>query len=127
MKAQFWIYAAAGFNVALALFHVSFWRVFRWREELPKLHPANRGVMQVLNIMLTLVFLFMAALQAIWAHELPATKLGQMLLVGMTGFWAVRTFLQFLYWRELPAKVNWAFGALFVVGTGLHALTLQAR
>ncbi len=52
MQSHAWLYAAAGFNVALALFHLGFWRLFRWREELPKLHPVNRGVMQALNLML---------------------------------------------------------------------------
>lgn len=127
MNTSVWLFAAAGYNVALALFHACFWRIFRWRDELPKLHPANRGVMQVLNIMLTFVFLAVAVLQLGWAAEMVGSPLGRALLVGLIAFWLLRAVLQPIFWATLPRATNWAFALLFLVGAGLHFLALSPR
>lgn len=122
-----WVYAAAGYNMALAAFHLCFWRLFRWNEELPKLHPANRGVMQVLNIMLTFVFLLLAGVQVLLPGEMTATPLGRLLTAGLTGFWLLRAVLQPLFWRTTPKATNAAFICLFMLGAGLHALAFQPK
>lgn len=127
MKLQIWIYAAAGYNVALALFHLGFWRLFRWKEELPRLHPVNRGVMQVLNIMLTAFLLLMAAVLVLNARELTTTPLGRLLLAGLTALWVLRAILQPIFWRTQPKAANVAFITLFMFGAGLHALALPAE
>jgi hypothetical protein len=124
MRSYLWLYAAAGYNVALALFHLGFWRMFRWKEELAKLHPVNRGVMQVMNLMLTFLFLFLSALMVLRADEMTGTALGRTLLAGMMGFWVVRAILQPIFWRGQPAATNGAFTMLFLAGAGLHAMTL---
>ncbi len=125
MKSSAWLYAAAGYNVALAVFHLGFWRLFRWKEELPKLHPANRGVMQVINIMLTFFFLLMAGLQILLPGEMATTALGRLLLAGLTAFWLLRAILQPVFWRTMPMATNVAFIGLFILGAGLHALAFQ--
>ncbi|MDQ5980645.1 MAG: hypothetical protein QG602_3622 [Verrucomicrobiota bacterium] len=122
MQNQTWIYAAAGYDVALAMFHLGFWRLFRWQEELPKLHPVNRGVMQVLNIMLMAFLLLLAAVLVLNAAELTATALGRLLLGGLTALWVLRAILQPLFWKEVPKATNAAFICLFMLGAGLHAL-----
>jgi hypothetical protein len=125
MKSQVWIYAAAGYDVALAVFHLGFWRMFRWQEELAKLHPANRGIVQVLNLMLTYLFLMLAAVLVLNAAELTASPLGRLLLAGLTGFWVLRAVLQPVFWSTLPKATNAAFICLFMLGAGLHALAFQ--
>jgi hypothetical protein len=127
MQNQTWLYAAAGYDVALAVFHLAFWRLFRWKDELPKLHPVNRGVMQAMNLMLVCLFLFMAALLLVRPAELSGTPLGRLVLAGMTAFWVVRAVLQPLLWRGLPAAANAAFAVLFTLGAGLHALAFPAE
>lgn len=119
-----WIYAAAGYNVAIAVFHAAFWRTFRWSEELPKLHPVNRGVMQVLNLMLIFFLLFLAAIQVRWAGELTTTPLGRTLIGGLAVAWVFRAILQPIFWRSLPAATNGAFVMLFLAGAGVHGLVL---
>jgi hypothetical protein len=122
MKSLVWIYAAAGYNVALAVFHLGFWRMFRWKEELAKLHAVNRGIMQVLNLMLVGFLLLMAAVQVLNAAELTTTALGRLLMAGVTGLWLLRAVLQPLFWPAAPKGANPAFISLFVLGAGLHAL-----
>ena len=127
MKTSMWIYAAAGYNVALAVFHLGFWRMFRWREELPKLHPANQGVMQVLNVMGTVFFLLMAGLQSLRADVVVTSPLGRTLMAGLMGFWLIRAALQPVFFRALPAATNIAFVLLFLAGVGLHAMALPVE
>lgn len=125
MKAQAWLYAAAGYNVALALFHFAFWRIFRWREELAKLHAVNRGVMQVLNLMLAFALLLFAGLQLLRADEMTGTALGRTLQGALVFFWIVRAGLQPVFWPSVPRATNIAFVTLFLLGAGLHALAFQ--
>jgi hypothetical protein len=122
MQSHLWIYAAAGYNVALAVFHLGFWRLFRWNEELTKLHPVNRGVVQVMNLMLAFLFLMLAAVQVLNAAELTATPLGRLLMAGLTLAWVLRAILQPIFWRAVPKATNAAFICLFMLGAGLHAL-----
>lgn len=125
MESHGWIYAAAGYNLAWAAFHLGFWRIFRWREELAKLHAVNRGVMQVLNIMLTFVFLMLTAVMVLHASEVTASRLGRSLLAGMMAFWILRAALQPVFWPTLPKATNGALVFLFVIGAGLHAMAYQ--
>lgn len=127
MNPSAWLYAAAGYNVALAVFHLGFWRLFRWKEELPKLHPVNRGAMQVMNLMLVFVFLLLTALLVLNAGELAGSRLGRGLLGGMVLFWLVRAALQFPFWRGVPTATNAAFTILFLLGAGLHALAFPVE
>jgi len=122
MQSLVWIYAAAGYNVALAAFHLGFWRLFRWKEELAKLHPVNRGVVQVMNLMLVAFLLLMASVQVLNAAELTATALGRLLMAGVTGLWLLRAVLQPVFWPSAPKGVNAALISLFVLGAGLHAV-----
>jgi hypothetical protein len=124
MNTHGWIYAAAGYNVALALFHLGFWRMFRWGEELPKLHPANRGVLQVMNIMLIAFLLMLAGIQVLAAAELAATATGRLLFGGLTACWILRAVLQPIFWT-MPKGTNGAFAFLFLIGAGLHALAFN--
>jgi hypothetical protein len=125
VQSQTWLYAAAAYNLALALFHLGFWRIFRWSEELPKLHAVNRGVMQVMNIMLTFGFLMLTAVMVLHAQEVTASRLGRSLLAGMMGFWILRAALQPFFWPSLPKATNGAFIFLFMIGAGLHAMAYQ--
>lgn len=37
-------------NGIMAVFHMFFWYLFNWSEELPKLDPENQGIMPMLNV-----------------------------------------------------------------------------
>lgn len=122
MSAGGWILAAAAFNAAFGFFHLGFWKLFRWREELPRLGAINRGVVPVLNIMLTYVFFAVALAQATLREAWVATPLGRAALVGVTGFWTLRAGLQLIYWPRVAR--SWALFGVFLVGVALHALAL---
>ena len=44
------IVAGGIFCICFALFHLAFWKLFRWETELAKLTSLNRAVVQVLNL-----------------------------------------------------------------------------
>jgi hypothetical protein len=59
-RAEQAVWAGGCFHLAFAIFHCGFWKLFGWTRELPKLNRINRGVMQILNLCLTFVFLILA-------------------------------------------------------------------
>src|SRR5262245_26848170 len=85
-----WLYAAGAVYPALAVFHLAFWRLFRWREELARLGRLNRGAMQILNLFVTGVFAVAAYLCFAHARDLAGTALGHALLVGLAFLWLTR-------------------------------------
>lgn len=48
------------YNPGFAVFHLAFWRIFRWKEDLASLTRINWAIMQVLYLRLTFVFLVIA-------------------------------------------------------------------
>jgi len=115
------IVAAACFNLAFAIFHLFFWRLFRWQQELSRLNMANRGIMQVLNLCLIYVFASTAALLFLFPIEVAGTELGRFLLAAMTGFWLLRAILQPMFFRLQHPFSKTLFG-LFILGTTIHGL-----
>lgn len=122
MRAEQLTLAGAAFNAALGLFHLGFWKLFRWREELSRLGVVNRGVVQVLNLMLAYVFFAVAAAQWFLAPAWTATPLGRVGTGVVAGFWLLRALLQPYFWPRVPA--SWAMFALFLLGAALHAWAL---
>ena len=81
-----------------AVFHLMFWRIFKWKGELAKISADNRSIMQVLN--LALVFVFLAAAYIAFFHgiELTQTQLGKTLLVVWSLFWLISAINQLVFW-----------------------------
>lgn len=113
--------AAGLFDVGIGLFHLGFWRLFRWREQLPRLSALNAAVMQALNVSLTLLAFILGGLLVAHAAELPHIALGRELLVLMAGFWIARAVQQAVFFRLRHAR-SVGFALLCVLGAALHAL-----
>lgn len=117
------VYLCGLYNLLFAVFHLAFWRLFRWKTELAKLHPANRAIMQVLNLRLIYLLLGLAGLCWFFPQALLATPLGRVLLWGMAGCWAGRLVEQLIFFRLKSGLVH-LFSVLFLLGAVLHALPL---
>lgn len=122
MSAEQFVLAAGAYHVALGVFHLAFWKLFRWREELPKLSRVNRGVVPVLNVMLSYVFFAVALMQLVHPELWAAGKLGRAALAVGAGFWLLRAGLQPLFWPR--TALSWAFVGLFLLGAALHLAAL---
>lgn len=108
---------AGVFDLALALFHLSFWRLLGWPATLGGSGRVNAAVTQVLNVMLAYVFATVGA--ALVAYSLAARPLAPIVPLAAAGFWLLRLVLQPLMF---PPAAGWSIGlaAVFAVGAALH-------
>jgi hypothetical protein len=111
-----------GATVGWLIFHLLFWRLFGWRRQLRKLDLVNGGIMQVLNLCLSLVFLIFAIISLWFAEELLRTALGRVMLAGMGVFWLLRLIEQPIFFGCSKASI--IFSALFALMTALYGAPL---
>jgi hypothetical protein len=108
------------FNLAFAVFHILFWRIFDWKRDLRSLSFNNSQIMQVLNLCLIFAFVIFAWISFFHGDELLRTALGRSMLILISLFWFLRAIEQALFFRlKQPASV--AFLILFLTGTLLYA------
>lgn len=117
------IYICGIYNMLFALFHLFFWKMFKWGTELKKLHFSNKAIMQILNIRITYVFLFMSFIYFYCAKEIVTSELGYVIIVGMGVFWLGRTIEQFVFFNFRSKRVN-MLTIVFLLGTIIHFLPL---
>lgn len=113
----------AAHSLALAVFHMAFWRLFRWPTTLRETTFANRAILQIANVQLIWVFLGVAALCLWFPAELRGTPLGRAVLTGMSVFWIVRLIQQAVFLRVHHPLVH-ALSVVFAVGAALFAWPL---
>jgi Na+-transporting NADH:ubiquinone oxidoreductase subunit NqrB len=113
------IKAGGIYSFALVIFHVMFWRLFNWREDLQSLTSLNRAVMQVLNISLTGTFVIFGTISLAHTDQLLATSLGQTLLFTLALFWFIRAVQQVLFFK-LRHNRSKAFFLIFLIGCVLY-------
>lgn len=109
------------YNIAFALFHTGFWKIFHWNAELKKLSFANKAIMQILNIQIIYYFVFTAVICFAFPTELLTTKLGNWFLMGTSLFWLIRTIQQFIFLKANHYKIH-LLTFIFLIGTVLFSL-----
>ncbi|MCY3411520.1 MAG: hypothetical protein INQ03_07820 [Candidatus Heimdallarchaeota archaeon] len=114
-----WLILAASFDILLVLFHLSFWKIFHWEEQLKTLNFINRQTMKVMNIALILLFAFMATLILAFADSFD-TPMGWFILSSFSIFWLIRAIIQPIYYKTSRASLLMMLG--FTIGAVLHAL-----
>jgi hypothetical protein len=120
MSAETIIMLGGIFNVAFAVFHVFFWRLFDWKRDLASLSFINRQVMQILNLCLIFAFLMFAYVSFFHTAELLGTGLGRALLLLISVFWFLRAAEQAIFFRVKRA-LSVGFFVAFLVGGLLYA------
>ena len=114
------------YNLAFALFHFGFWKMFRWDSQLKKLSFANRGIMQILNIQISYYFIWSAIICFVFPTELLTTALGNWFLMGNSLFWLLRTLQQFIFLRANHYKIH-LLTFIFLIGTILFLVPTLSR
>lgn len=100
------------YSLSFAVFHLQFWRIFRWKTELAKLSVPNRAIMQIFNTRIIYLAVFVAFVCFFYPDDLLETRLGTVFLVGFSLFWLGRFLEQFIFLR----KVNhWMVHTLTVI------------
>ena len=103
------------FHLGFAVFHLFFWRLFRWKKDLAQLTYINRAVMQILNLCLTFVFIAAAYLSFFYSVELISSPLGQAVLILISAFWFLRIIEQLVFFG-LRKRLSVILTLLFVMG-----------
>jgi hypothetical protein len=109
------------YSIGLIMFHVLFWRLFKWPESLASLNRVNRATMQVLNISITLIFCIVAYVSFAHTAELLHTPLGNTLLVLISWLWLIRAVLQVVFYK-LEHKASVGLTLYFLLGACLYGL-----
>ncbi len=121
------IEAGGVFNAAFAVFHLFFYRIFNWREDLRTLTFVNRGIVRVLNLCLAMAFVIFAYVSLVHTDELLTSALGTALMAAIALFWMARALLQAGVFG-LRRWGSWWFFLVFIFGASLYgvpaALTL---
>jgi len=115
------IIAAGFYTIGLIVFHLLFWRIFDWEQDLKRISFLNRATMQVLNISLMFAFIIFSYISLAHTTELLTSSLGHSLLVLMALFWFARAAQQIIFYK-LNHWVSWAFLLLFLSGSLLYAI-----
>ena len=117
------IVAGGIYNLFFAVFHLLFWRIFDWKNDLASLTFLNRAIMQVLNLCLAFVFVIFGMLSLLYPGQLVETELGRTLTGLISVFWFLRAIEQIVFFK-LKNWISWVFMFAFLVGTGLYSVVL---
>ncbi|MBT8386019.1 MAG: hypothetical protein KJO12_01285 [Ignavibacteria bacterium] len=113
------IFAGGIYNIILVIFHLTFWKLFKWKKDLARITFINRAVMQVLNLSLTFVFLIFAYISIFHAQELISTNLGNSLLLLISVFWFLRAIEQTIFFG-LKNVISVMFFLFFLLGSIIY-------
>ena len=108
------------YQIAFLVFHAMFWRLFKWKQELPKLTHINGAIMQVLNLCLMFCFLVFGYVSLFHTSELTTSGIGRALLLFMALFWLVRAIEQLVFFSA-RRPLSLAMCVLFLLGCSLYA------
>lgn len=105
------------FDIALAAFHLTFWRLLGWPRGLAASGRTNAAVTQVLNAMLAYVFAAFGA--ALVGYASSGRTIAPIVTAIAAGFWALRTAIQPIMF---PPFAPWsiALAVTFAIGCALH-------
>jgi hypothetical protein len=110
------------YNLLFGIFHLSFWKLFNWGEELSHMSPINRAVMQMLNVAVIVFLFMMACVSMVYSDEMVTTGLGKTLLLGISIFWITRLIGEFTL--KNGTQINPKLVIIFLIGIFLHILPM---
>ncbi len=113
------VFVGGVYSLGFAIFHLMFWRLFRWKKDLASLTLVNRSVMQILNLCLTFVFLVMAYVSFFHSPELIQTSLGKTILVAFSLFWFLRMVEQVVFFG-VKNRVSIILTLVFLLGSVIY-------
>jgi hypothetical protein len=114
------------FNLAFAVFHMTFWRLFQWPASLGSMGHTNRGILYALNMAVTAFFILAGILLLTYSSDVQTTGLGLALLWGLALFWLVRAALQPpVFGLKRPLSI--VLFLVFLLGAGIHGSAALSR
>ncbi len=83
--------------LTFGLFHLAFWKVFDWENELFKLDQANSNIMQMLNIGTICFLLSSGLIMLFYRSDMLHTRLGNVFSLNFSLFFMVRLISEFVF------------------------------
>lgn len=123
MNKELIIYLCGVHSVLFAVFHIFFPKLFKWKEDFKNNSVANRAILQISNLLLIFIFLLMAFLCFFYTNQLLGTEIGNVVLIGFSGFWILRIVTQFIFLPYNKVVIH-ILTAAFIIGAVLFALPL---
>ena len=109
------------YNIILVIFHLFFWHIFNWGQDLRSVSSLNRSIMPVVNLSLIFVFIIFAYISLVHSTELLTSPLGNSLLIMIALFWLARSLLQIIFFK-LDHWLSFAFLCYFLAGAALYGI-----
>lgn len=111
------------YSFCFALFHIGFWKIFNWKEEVRSLSFANKGILQTLNVQIIWFFSMVAIICFAFPKELVSTNFGKTFLGGNAAFWLIRAINQFIFFRINHYKIH-ILTIIFLLGAILFTIPI---
>ena len=83
--------------VLFGIFHLFFWKMFDWKNELSKLSITNSNIMQMLNIGCSFIVLSLAYILLFHRKDIINEKLGKPVLIMSGLFYFIRMVMEFAF------------------------------
>ncbi len=117
------IMAGGIYNLFFLVFHLLFWKLFDWKNDLASLSFVNKAIMQVLNLCLTFAFFIFGVLSLVYPTQMVQTELGRAMVGMIAVFWLLRAIEQAVFFK-LRHWSSWVFLIIFAAGTCLYGIVL---
>jgi hypothetical protein len=114
---------AGYYCIAFFLFHLAFWKIFRWKADLQRLSPVNRAIIQVLNLRLLYLLLCIGAALLLFQTDFIETGLGRFILITMSIFWFMRAVEQIVFFSRTNI-ISWILVVVFLIGSFLFIMPI---
>ena len=93
------------FSLLMVIFHIQFYKLFNWKEDLGKLSARNQRILYTIHVALYLFFIIFASLSFVYIDELSQCQgLAWGMTMGYSLFWLWRTVWQVIYFK--PPKTR---------------------
>jgi hypothetical protein len=119
MSSSLFIWIGGLYNLAFLIFHDFFWKIFNWKDDLVKLTPINKAIMQVLNLMLIFVLLIFAYVSFFHVQDLQTVDLGKTVTIFIALFWGIRAILQLVFFSRTKL-ISYILFVIFIIGFLLY-------
>lgn len=94
------IYTGGILTLLMAIFHLSFPKIFKWGKDYARITEINKRIFYTIHLALLLIFFIIGILSLLYASELSQCEgisFGFNLLIS--GFWLWRTIWQIVYFK----------------------------
>lgn len=114
------LYLGGVLNIAWAIFHLGFSRIFKWDRALASVDYVNRTVYRIINLCLTYCFLAAGVITLVYGPQMLQPGLGLVLTAVLGGFWLFRFLLQ-IWLFKLTHPISLLLSFFFLLTLAAYA------